>query len=155
MKKTKTREALYSDFLYPKKCRRSQPSPVSPNAGCWTIHLASACNCSILTSSKFLFLTTSASWQKMFSNPEVELLSLEFLSAIFTLLNVHTRDDKGHMTKIEAFTADDSRSCNQDRFSGEKRHKEAYQAPCICFNVLFEAFRRYSEKATFQPSVTL
>ena len=104
MKKTKTREALYSDFLYPKKCRRSQPSPVSPNAGCWTIHLASACNCSILTSSKFLFLTTSASWQKMFSDPEIELLSLEFLSAIFTLLNVHTRDDQGHMTKIEAFS---------------------------------------------------
>ena len=27
------------------KCRGSQPSPVSSNPGCWTIHLASACNC--------------------------------------------------------------------------------------------------------------
>ena len=44
-----------------------QPSPVSSNPGCWSIHLASFCNCSTVTSSKFLFLTTSNSWQKMFS----------------------------------------------------------------------------------------
>ena len=29
--------------------------PVSPNPGCWTIHLASACNCSTVTSSNFHF----------------------------------------------------------------------------------------------------
>ena len=28
----------------------------------------------------------------------------------------------------------------------KKGHKEAYQAPYICFNVLSEAFRRYSQK---------
>ena len=40
----------------------------------------------------------------------MELLSLELelLSAIFTLLNVHTCDAQGHMIKIEAFTVDDS-----------------------------------------------
>ena len=31
-----------------------------------------------------------------------------YLSAIFTLLNVHTCDVQGHMIKIEAFTVDDS-----------------------------------------------
>ena len=34
--------------------------------------------------------------------PQIELLSLEVLSAIFTLLNVHTFDVYGHMIKIEA-----------------------------------------------------
>ena len=34
-------------------------------------------------------------------------------------------------------------SCILDSFPGEKRHKEAFEAPCICFNVLTEAFRRY------------
>ena len=37
----------------------------------------------------------------------------------------------------------------------KKRHKEAFEAPCVCFNVLPKAFRRYSEKVTFWPSVTL
>ena len=32
-------------FCNKNKCRRSKPSPVSSNPGCWTIHLASACNC--------------------------------------------------------------------------------------------------------------
>ena len=61
--------------------------------------------------------------------------------------NVHTCDVSSHMIKIEAFMADDSRSCILDSFPGEKRHKEAFEAPCICFNVLAEAFRRYSEKS--------
>ena len=80
----------------------------------------------------------------------MELLSLELelLSAIFTLLNVHTCDVQGHMIKIEAFTVDDSWSCIQDSFPGEKRHKEAFEAPCICFNVLAEEFRQYSEEVT-------
>ena len=69
-------------------------------------------------------------------------------SALITLLNVHTCDVSSHMIKIEAFMADDSRSCILDSFPGEKRHKEAFEAPCICFNVLAEAFRRYSEKVT-------
>ena len=43
---------------------------------------------------------------------QVLIKYLELLSAIFTLLNVHPRDEQGHMIKIEAFTADDSRSCN-------------------------------------------
>ena len=55
-------------FFSKNKCRRSQPSPVSPNPRCWKIHLASAWNCSTVTSSKFLFLTTSTSWQKIFSS---------------------------------------------------------------------------------------
>ena len=59
------------------------------------------------------------------------------------------------MIKIEAFTAHDSRSCIQDSFPGEKRHKEAYKAPGICFNVLPQVFRRYSEKiiSTLQASI--
>ena len=61
--------------------------------------------------------------------------------------NVHTCDVSSHMIKIEAFMADDSRSCILDSFPGEKRHKEAFKAPCICFNELAEAFRRYSEKS--------
>ena len=31
----------------------------------------------------------------------------------------------------------------------KKRHKEAFEAPFVCFNVLPKAFRRYSEKVTF------
>ena len=59
------------------------------------------------------------------------------------------------MIKIEAFTAHDSRSCIQDSFPGEKRHKEAYKAPGTCFNVLPQVFRRYSEKviSTLQASI--
>ena len=34
-------------------------------------------------------------------------------------------------------------------FQAKKRHKEAFEAPYLCFNVLPEAFRRYSEKVTF------
>ena len=74
-------------------------------------------------------------------------LSLEVLFALFTLLNVHTCDVSSHMIKIEAFMADDSQSYILDSFPGEKRHKEAFKAPCICFNVLAEVFRRYSEKS--------
>ena len=59
------------------------------------------------------------------------------------------------MIKILAFVADDSRSCIKDSIPGEKRHKEAYEASCICFNVLPEAFRRHPEKVTCYPSVTL
>ena len=48
-----------------------------------------------------------------------------------------------------AFMVDDSQSCIKDSFPGEKRHKEAFEAPCFCFNVLPEVFRQYSEKVTF------
>ena len=37
---------------------------------------------------------------------------------------MYTCDVQGHMIKIEALTVDDSRSCNKDRFPGEKKHKE-------------------------------
>ena len=50
---------------------------------------------------------------------------------------------------------EDSRSCIEDSFPNEKRHKEAFEVPCVCFNMLPEAFRQYSEKVTFWPSVTL
>ena len=52
------------------------------------------------------------------------------------------------MIKIEAFTADDLRSSIYEGFPGEKRHQETYETPCVCFNVLPEVFRRYSEKVT-------
>ena len=60
-----------------------------------------------------------------------------------------TVDYSRSFIEIEAFMVDDSRSCILDSFPGEKRQKEAFKAPCICFNVLAEAFRRYSEKVTF------
>ena len=41
------------------------------------------------------------------------------------------------------------------KFPSEKRHKEAFEVPRVCFNVLPEAFRQYSEKVTFKLSVTL
>ena len=40
-------------------------------------------------------------------------------------------------------------------FRAKKRHKEAFEVPRVCFNVLPEAFRQYSEKVTFKLSVTL
>ena len=49
---------------------------------------------------------------------------------------MYTRVTLGHMIKIEVFAAGD-----QDSFPGEKRHKKAFEAPRICFNVLPEAFR--------------
>ena len=36
---------------------------------------------------------------------------------------------------------------SQDSFPGEKRHKEAFEAPCAYFSVLPEALRQYSEKS--------
>ena len=54
---------------------------------------------------------------------------------------MYTRVTLGHMIKIEVFAADDQRSCIKDSFPGEKRHKKAFEAPRICFNVLPEAFR--------------
>ena len=39
---------------------------------------------------------------------------------------------------------------HEDSFPSEKRHKEAFEAPCVCFNVLPEVFRQDSEKVTFQ-----
>ena len=34
-----------------------------------------------------------------------------------------------------------------------KRRKEAFEVPCVCFNVLPEAFRQYSERMTFEPTI--
>ena len=33
-------------------------------------------------------------------------------------------------------------------FLSEKMHKEAFEAPCVCFIVLPEAFREYLKKLT-------
>ena len=66
-----------------------------------------------------------------------------------TLRGLHTSDVSGHVIKFEAFMADDLRSCIKDSFSSEKRHNEAFEVPCVCFNVLPEVFRRYSKKVTF------
>ena len=38
-------------------------------------------------------------------------------------------------------------------FPAKKGTKEAFEAPCICFNALPEAFGRYSGKVTLYPSV--
>ena len=78
----------------------------------------------------------------------MELLSLELLYGIFTLLNVHTRNVQGHMIKISRWQMTHGAAI-RTVLPTKKRHKEAYQAPYICFNVLSEAFRRYSEKVTF------
>ena len=55
-----------------------------------------------------------------------QLSSLELLSAIFTVLSLHTCDVSGHMIKFEAFMADDSWSCNYNSFLSQKSHKEAF-----------------------------
>ena len=34
-------------------------------------------------------------------------------------------------------------------FRGKKRHKKAFEVPCVGFNVLPEVFRRYSKKSDF------
>ena len=50
--------------------------------------------------------------------------------------------------KFEACVVDDLRSRIQDSFLSEKRHEEAFEVPCVYFNMLTEAFRQYSEKVT-------
>ena len=65
---------------------------------------------------------------------------------MYTLLSVHTCDVSGHTITFEAFILEDSRSCIEDSFPNEKRHKEAFEVPCVCFNMLPEVFRQYSEK---------
>ena len=55
-----------------------------------------------------------------------QLPSLELLSAIFTVLSLHTCDVSGHMIKFEAFMADDSWSCNYNSILSQKSHKEAF-----------------------------
>ena len=37
---------------------------------------------------------------------------------------------------------------SHDSFPGVKREEEAFEAPCVCFNVLPEELRRYSEKVS-------
>ena len=74
------------------------------------------------------------------------LLSLELLSAIFTLLNVHTGDVSGYIIKFEAFTADDSRSCIYDSFPSEKRYKEAFELPCVCFKCYLKRIRKKNSR---------
>ena len=75
------------------------------------------------------------------SDSELELLSIPLLSAMSTLLVVHTCDPAGHMIKFEAFEADDLLSCIYYSFSSEKMLKEAFKVPHFCFNVLPEVFR--------------
>ena len=77
-----------------KQMQTESASTVSSNPGCWTRHLASACNCSTVTSSKFLFLTTSTSWQKMFSSTLTPCNKKKIckVAIVFTMLNRRNRE---------------------------------------------------------------
>ena len=77
---------------------------------------------------------------------EIELLSLEVLPAIFTLHNVDKCEVKVTWSKSKRLRRMTHEASFRTVFPAKKRHKEAFEAPCICFNALPEAFGRYSGK---------